>query len=61
MWRRMALANWGRPSDPQIYARMEVDMNEALQYAERESKRAGVRITGIIEPPSSDMSRAQQP
>jgi pyruvate/2-oxoglutarate dehydrogenase complex dihydrolipoamide acyltransferase (E2) component len=45
MWRKMAIANWRQPADPQIYGRMEVDMGPALEYAKRESERAGISIT----------------
>jgi pyruvate dehydrogenase E2 component (dihydrolipoamide acetyltransferase) len=45
MWRRMAMAVWRDPADPQVYARLEVDMGKALEYAAEESRRTGVRIT----------------
>jgi pyruvate/2-oxoglutarate dehydrogenase complex dihydrolipoamide acyltransferase (E2) component len=45
LWRRMALINWGHPSDPQVYGRMEVDMTMAMNFARKESARTGIRIT----------------
>jgi pyruvate/2-oxoglutarate dehydrogenase complex dihydrolipoamide acyltransferase (E2) component len=45
LWRRMALVNWGYPSDPQVYGRMEVEMTGALEYIRRESERTGISIT----------------
>jgi pyruvate/2-oxoglutarate dehydrogenase complex dihydrolipoamide acyltransferase (E2) component len=45
MWRKMALVNWGCPSDPQVYGRMEVEMTRALDYIRRESERSGFHIT----------------
>ncbi len=45
MWRRMSLANWRAPTDPQVYGRMELDMTKALAYAEATSEATGVRIT----------------
>ena len=47
MWRRMALAAWPHPADPQVYARLEVDMAGALDYARDESERSGVRIVPL--------------
>jgi len=44
-WRKMSLVNWRHPSDPQVYARSEVDMSRALEYARKESERAGLTIT----------------
>jgi len=45
MWRKMAMINWGRPSEPQVYARLEVEMTKALAYARGEAERSGVSIT----------------
>ena len=45
MFRRMALVSWARPSDPQVYARAEVDVGKALEFARQESERAGVQVT----------------
>jgi len=45
MWRKMAVVNWRHPTDPQIYARMEVDMTKALEYARQLSERRGISIT----------------
>ncbi len=44
MWRKMAVVNWSHPTDPQVYARVEVDMGKALEYAEKQSQRGGVKI-----------------
>lgn len=45
LWRRMAAAIWGHPSDPTIYARLEVDMAKALEFAEKLGRTRKVRIT----------------
>jgi len=45
MWRKMALVNWRHPADPQVHARLEVEMTQALEYARQESPPAGVRVT----------------
>ena len=45
MWRRMSLANWRDPTDPQVYGRMELDMTKALAYAAEAGEAAGIRIT----------------
>jgi pyruvate dehydrogenase E2 component (dihydrolipoamide acetyltransferase) len=47
MWRRMAVALWGPPADPQIYARLEIDMGRALDYAKRLSRAAGVTVRPV--------------
>jgi pyruvate dehydrogenase E2 component (dihydrolipoamide acetyltransferase) len=44
MWRKMAVVNWRHPFDPQVYARMEVDMTKALEYAAQVSQRSGISI-----------------
>ena len=45
MWRKMSLANWRKPSDPQVYGRLEVDMSRAMDYAKSESERTAAKIT----------------
>ncbi|MBM4352682.1 MAG: hypothetical protein FJ109_02635 [Deltaproteobacteria bacterium] len=45
MWRRMSFANWTDPVDPQVYGRLELDMSNALKYAEEESNRTGARVS----------------
>lgn len=45
MWRKMSLANWKHPVDPSVYGRLEVDMTNALTYAEAESQRTGAKVT----------------
>jgi pyruvate dehydrogenase E2 component (dihydrolipoamide acetyltransferase) len=45
MWRKMAVVNWRHPTDPQVYARTEVDMAKALEYARQLSERGGISIT----------------
>lgn len=44
-WRKTAISVWRHPYDPQVYGRKEVDMSKALDYAQAESERSGVRIT----------------
>jgi len=48
MWRKMALANWNRPGDPQVYARTEVEMTNALAYMNSEAELGGVKITPTV-------------
>jgi pyruvate dehydrogenase E2 component (dihydrolipoamide acetyltransferase) len=43
----MSLAAWRHSVDPQVYARLEVDMSEALRYARAESQRTDVRIAPV--------------
>lgn len=45
MWRKMSLANWKHPTDPSVYGRLEVDMTQALAYADSESERSGAKVT----------------
>lgn len=45
MWRRMSLANWRHPTDPQVYGRFEMDMTRALAFARKESERTGAKVT----------------
>jgi pyruvate/2-oxoglutarate dehydrogenase complex dihydrolipoamide acyltransferase (E2) component len=47
MWRRMALACWTHPNDPQVYARMDADMTAALAYAAEASGASGVRLAPV--------------
>jgi pyruvate dehydrogenase E2 component (dihydrolipoamide acetyltransferase) len=48
MWRKMAQVNWRPPGDPQIYARTDVEMTNALAYMESEGERHGVNITPSV-------------
>lgn len=48
MWRKIALATWDRPSDPQTFARVEVEMTNALAYMEAETEHVGVRVTPTV-------------
>ncbi|MBM4373203.1 MAG: 2-oxo acid dehydrogenase, partial [Deltaproteobacteria bacterium] len=45
MWRRMSLANWRSPADPQVYGRMELDLSRALAWARETGEAAGIRVT----------------
>jgi pyruvate dehydrogenase E2 component (dihydrolipoamide acetyltransferase) len=45
MWRRMSFANWADPVDPQVYGRLELDMSNAIRFAEQESARTGAKVT----------------
>jgi len=44
-WRRVAVAVWGRPNDPQIYGDLEVDAGKLQAYIERARAASGVRVT----------------
>ena len=44
-WRKMALAAWGRPSDPQIYGDFEVDAEALLSFVETARDATGVHVT----------------
>jgi pyruvate dehydrogenase E2 component (dihydrolipoamide acetyltransferase) len=46
-WRKMSLTNWRHPTDPQVYARSEIDMAQALEYAARLSQSAGVTVAPL--------------
>ncbi len=37
MWRKMSFANWNDARDPQVYGRVEVDMQAAMDFAHAES------------------------
>lgn len=44
-WRKIALASWTTPVDPQIFGDIEVDAGALLAYLEGERARTGVRVT----------------
>jgi hypothetical protein len=44
-WRRMALAAWQRPSDPQIYGDFELDARRLLSFIETVRATTGVHVT----------------
>jgi pyruvate/2-oxoglutarate dehydrogenase complex dihydrolipoamide acyltransferase (E2) component len=44
-WRRVAVHAWRPPSDPSVYAVLEIPMRSALAYLERVRNETGVRIT----------------
>ncbi len=43
--RKLAIAAWGSPREPNIYGKMTVDMTAALAYLERASQANGEKIT----------------
>lgn len=45
MWRRMSLATWRAPNDPQVYVRFEVDVSRALAHLERVRAETGAKVT----------------
>jgi pyruvate/2-oxoglutarate dehydrogenase complex dihydrolipoamide acyltransferase (E2) component len=45
MWRKMSFANWGAAKDPTVYGRVEVDMQQAMEFARTESENTGEKIT----------------
>jgi pyruvate dehydrogenase E2 component (dihydrolipoamide acetyltransferase) len=44
-WRKVAVAVWGVPNDPQIYGDLEVDATALLSYVEAAREATGVRVT----------------
>jgi pyruvate dehydrogenase E2 component (dihydrolipoamide acetyltransferase) len=44
-WRRLAVAIWPEPNDPQMFGDIEVDAGSALAFIERERDRTGVHVT----------------
>jgi pyruvate/2-oxoglutarate dehydrogenase complex dihydrolipoamide acyltransferase (E2) component len=44
-WRRVAVAVWGGPSDPQIYGDLEIDATSLLQFIDETRRATGVRVT----------------
>ncbi len=44
-WRRMALAAWRRPSDPQIYGDFELDARRLLSFIEAVRAATGAHVT----------------
>lgn len=45
MWRKMSLANWRHPTDPQVYGNQEIDMHAAMLYAEQLTRSTGAKVT----------------
>jgi pyruvate/2-oxoglutarate dehydrogenase complex dihydrolipoamide acyltransferase (E2) component len=45
MWRKMSLANWRHPTDPQVYGNQEIDMHAAMLYAGQLTQSTGVKVT----------------
>ena len=43
-WRRIAVAMWGAPRDPQIYGQMDLDATQAVAFIER-ARAAGHHVT----------------
>jgi pyruvate dehydrogenase E2 component (dihydrolipoamide acetyltransferase) len=44
-WRRVAVAVWGHPNDPQIYGDLEVDATRLLAFVEETRDATGVHVT----------------
>ena len=44
-WRKVAVGGWAPPSDPSVYAFLDVDADPALAYIERCAKSSGERVT----------------
>jgi pyruvate dehydrogenase E2 component (dihydrolipoamide acetyltransferase) len=44
-WRKIALASWTTPVDPQIYGDIEVDAAALLEYLEGERAKTGMHVT----------------
>ena len=44
-WRKIALASWTTPVDPQIFGDIEVDAGALLAYLQGERERSGVHVT----------------
>jgi hypothetical protein len=43
--RRISIATWGPPTDPQTYAKVNLDITKMENYLEEKSKEIGERIT----------------
>lgn len=44
-WRKIAVSTWRAPTDPQIYADLDLDATAMLGYLDAARRRAGVQIT----------------
>jgi len=44
-WRKIAASTWHAPSDPQIYADLDIDASAMLGYVEAVRRRTGVKLT----------------
>lgn len=44
-WRKIALASWTTPVDPQIFGDIEVDAGALVDYLRAERERTGIRVT----------------
>jgi pyruvate dehydrogenase E2 component (dihydrolipoamide acetyltransferase) len=44
-WRKVAVAVWGRPNDPQIYGDLELDATALQTFIEQVRQLTGVRVT----------------
>lgn len=44
-WRRIAVATWSWPKDPQIYGRIEVDAEPVLEAIEKVRSQTGTKVT----------------
>lgn len=45
LWRRLARAGWGSPSDPSIHGFVDIDMTNALAFIEEVREVTGERVT----------------
>ena len=45
LWRRLARAGWGPPTDPSIHGFVDVDMTNALKFIEDVRRATGERVT----------------
>ena len=44
-WRKIAVATWGHPNDPQIFGDVEIDATAALAFMEDAKEASGARLT----------------
>ena len=44
-WRRVAVAVWGHPNDPQIYGDLELDATALMAFIEKTRRTSGVHVT----------------
>jgi pyruvate/2-oxoglutarate dehydrogenase complex dihydrolipoamide acyltransferase (E2) component len=44
-WRKVAVATWGRPNDPQIYGDLEIDATPLLAFLDEVRAETGVHVT----------------
>jgi pyruvate/2-oxoglutarate dehydrogenase complex dihydrolipoamide acyltransferase (E2) component len=44
-WRKIAIATWGHPNDPQIFGDLEIDATAALEFIDDAGEATGIKLT----------------